>query len=185
MSLLNRFIPSIAQDVSRAFTLLDEPLFNAARRYPSSFPTLSDRLPNFFRPSVDISETDKNYVIEAEVPGMKKEDLSIECLDDGSLIMKGKIETPTAPTEKMRTVDATNNTSTTESGGTTEDVVEAGAETTEPTIWTSERMRGHFQRSFQFPSNINPEDVKATYRDGILKVVIPKLEKHRKQISIE
>ncbi|CAB5310584.1 unnamed protein product [Rhizophagus irregularis] len=87
MSLINRVLPSLANDIGRAFSLLDEPLFNVARRFPASFPTLSDQQ-SFFRPSVDVLENDKNYVIEAEVPGMKKEDLSVEFLDDGTLIMK-------------------------------------------------------------------------------------------------
>src|SRR6266498_2893442 len=101
---VNRVFPSFAQDISRAFSLLDEPLFNVSRRFPASFPTLSDHQ-SFFRPSVDVSEDDKNYVIEAEVPGMKKEDLSVKFLDDDTLIMKGKIEQGT--TEGMRTVDET------------------------------------------------------------------------------
>ncbi|RIA98494.1 HSP20-like chaperone [Glomus cerebriforme] len=188
MSLINRVFPSFAQDISRAISLLDEPFFNVARRFPASFPTyfptLSDKQ-SLFRPSVDIIENDKNYVIEAEVPGMKKEDLSVEFLDDGTLIMKGKIEQGTTEsTEGMQTIDATSGT-TTESTGTTTDVITAADNVSKPTFWTSERMRGHFQRSFQFPGKIDPENVKASYKDGLLSVVVPKVENHGKQISIE
>ncbi|CAG8491298.1 14390_t:CDS:1 [Funneliformis caledonium] len=189
MSLINRFLP----ELNRAFTLLDEPLLsNVARRYPSSFPTLSDRLtfPNIYRPSVDVSESDKNYVVEAEVPGMKKEDLSVEFLDDNTLLLKGKVEKGTAaPAEGMRTVDNTGDTiaaeGSTDSTPTGEVVEAGGAALDEPKFWTSERMRGHFQRSFQFPGKIDPENSKASYKNGILSIVIPKVERRGKQISIE
>ncbi|CAI2177014.1 10049_t:CDS:1 [Funneliformis geosporum] len=185
MSLINRFLP----ELNRAFTLFDEPFFtNVARRYPSSLPTLSDRFtfPNLYRPNVDVSETDKNYVVEAEVPGMKKEDLSVEFLDDNTLVLKGKIERG-APAEEMRTVDATGvaEGSTTEPNTTGEVVEAGGAVIDEPKLWTSERMRGHFQRSFQFPSKIDHENSKASYKDGILSIFVPKIERHGKQISIE
>ncbi|GBC07167.1 hypothetical protein RclHR1_00730016 [Rhizophagus clarus] len=188
MPLINRVFPSLTQDISRAFSLLDEPLFNVARRFPASFPTLSDQQ-SFFRPSVDVLENDKNYVVEAEVPGMKKEDLSVEFLDDGTLIMKGKIEQGTAASaEGMRTVDTSG---TTESTGTdTSDAVAVETSNTvstgiKPTFWTSERVRGHFQRSFQFPGRIDPENVKASYKDGLLSIVVPKVERSGKQIAIE
>uniref|UniRef100_A0A1D1YRF5 Heat shock protein n=1 Tax=Anthurium amnicola TaxID=1678845 RepID=A0A1D1YRF5_9ARAE len=177
---VNRVFPSFAQDISRAFSLLDEPLF---RRFPASFPaTLSDQA--FFRPSVDISENDKSYIVEAEVPGMKKEDLSVEFLDDGTLIMKGKIEQgSSSSSERMRTIDNTEGT-TTESTGSDTDVVVAST-VTKPTFWTSERVKGHFQRSFQFPGKIDPESVKASYKDGLLSVIVPKVEKNGKEITIE
>jgi HSP20 family protein len=190
MSLINRVFPSFAQDISRAFSLLEEPMFNVARRFPASFPTLSDQQ-SFFRPSVDVVENEKNYVIEAEVPGMKKDDLSVEFLDDGTLIMKGKIEQGTAASnEGMRTVDTSGTTTEFTGTDTSSDVV--AAETsgpvstgTKPTFWTSERVRGHFQRSFQFPGKIDPENVKASYKDGLLSIVVPKVERSGKQVIIE
>jgi HSP20 family protein len=176
MSLINRVFP----EVSRAFSLLDEPIFNVARRSVPTFFPLNDRQ-SFFRPSVDISETDKNYIVEAEVPGMKKENLSVEFLNDGhTLVMKGKIDhaSEQSSTEGVPTSD----------GGTKESLTSTDAAATDankPTFWTSERTRGHFQRSFQFPGTIDPENVKASYKDGVLSIVVPKVERHGKQISIE
>jgi len=40
--------------------------------------------------------------------------------------------------------------------------------------WVQERMVGEFQRSFSFPHNIDQDAVKASLKDGILSVVVPK-----------
>jgi len=40
----------------------------------------------------------------------------------------------------------------------------------------SERSFGSFRRSFALPRNVNDEDVKATYNDGVLTVTIAKRE---------
>jgi HSP20 family protein len=49
----------------------------------------------------------------------------------------------------------------------------------------TERFVGRFSRSFTLSSPVNSEKVKATYRDGILSVVLPKAEESKpKQIQI-
>lgn len=40
-------------------------------------------------PSVDISETDKAYLIKAEIPGVKKEDVKVT-IDDGMITIQGE-----------------------------------------------------------------------------------------------
>jgi HSP20 family protein len=49
-----------------------------------------------------------------------------------------------------------------------------------------ERPYGNFQRTFALPKLIDREEIKATYKDGVLRVVLPrKKEVHLKQISVE
>jgi len=49
-----------------------------------------------------------------------------------------------------------------------------------------ERPYGTFQRSFAIPRVIDQEKIKATYKDGVLRVVLPKREEvHPKQILVE
>jgi HSP20 family protein len=49
----------------------------------------------------------------------------------------------------------------------------------------TERYFGKFQRSLTLPVPVNSEKVNATYKDGILKVVLPKAEEAKpKQIPI-
>jgi HSP20 family protein len=49
-----------------------------------------------------------------------------------------------------------------------------------------ERAYGAFARSFTVPPNIDRDALKATYRDGILRIVLPKAENAKpRQISVE
>src|SRR6202035_303273 len=49
----------------------------------------------------------------------------------------------------------------------------------------SERYFGKFQRSLTLPVSVNSEKVNATYKDGILKVVLPKADEAKpKQIPV-
>ena len=41
-----------------------------------------------------------------------------------------------------------------------------------------ERSYSNFSRSFKLPVSIKPEEVKATYKDGIIEINIPLSEKH-------
>jgi HSP20 family protein len=48
-----------------------------------------------------------------------------------------------------------------------------------------ERASGKFGRSFSLPQLVKSEDIKATYRDGILEIHVPKAEEAKpKQIAI-
>ncbi|CAG8699761.1 32553_t:CDS:2 [Gigaspora margarita] len=162
-----------------------EPFFVSSSRVPrlSNFPTASSVLNGYFRPSVDVSETDKNYIIEAEVPGMKKDDLSVEFVDN-TLTLKGKIEKSNVRgDDQLRTVDTTQSgESKVAANTTTSDVI---FEHPEPTYWTSERVLGSFQRSFTLPNNADKENVKAQYKDGILSIIVPKVERQSQKITIE
>lgn len=49
-----------------------------------------------------------------------------------------------------------------------------------------ERSYGAFTRSIRLPVDVDEANVKATYKDGVLKITLPKVEKAReKEIKIE
>lgn len=49
-----------------------------------------------------------------------------------------------------------------------------------------ERSYGTFQRSIVLPSGVDPNRVKATYRDGVLQIQLPKKEEAKpKEIKVE
>jgi HSP20 family protein len=51
--------------------------------------------------------------------------------------------------------------------------------------YRNERFFGRFQRSVTLPAGVDSNKVKATYQDGILKVVLPKAEEAKpKQIEV-
>jgi HSP20 family protein len=48
-----------------------------------------------------------------------------------------------------------------------------------------ERSFGRFERAFQLPADVDPEKISADYKDGILKIGIPKPEEQKpKQITV-
>jgi len=103
-------------------------------------------------PPVDILESKDAYLIRAELPGMKKEDINLE-FTDGVVTLSGerKLEEPAAGVEYHR----------------------------------AERVTGKFVRSFHLPKTIKQDEMKATYRDGILELHVPKADEVKpKQIAI-
>ncbi|KAH9049914.1 HSP20-like chaperone [Lactarius hengduanensis] len=58
-------------------SILDDPFFNA---------------PRFARPAVDVSEDGNQYIVETELPGVKKEDVEVRIGDGGrSVTIEGNI----------------------------------------------------------------------------------------------
>ena len=48
-----------------------------------------------------------------------------------------------------------------------------------------ERVTGRFSRSFHLPQTVKQDGIKATYRDGVLEVYVPKAEEAKpKQIAV-
>ena len=94
-------------------------------------------------PAFDISETEKEYVITGEIPGMDVKDLDVTLLD-GILTVKG---------EKKQE-----------------------KEENEENYHRVERHYGSFQRSFRIPDKVKTDKLNATYKDGILKLTLPKAE---------
>jgi len=94
-------------------------------------------------PRVDIVETDKAFIIKAEVPEVKKEDVKVS-VDNGVLSVCG--ERKQEKEEKGKTLHRV------------------------------ERHYGTFCRSFTLPENVDENNIKATFKDGMLSLEIPKTE---------
>lgn len=103
-------------------------------------------------PLLNVREINHTYVITAEIPGMKKEDLEIKVMGD-TVTLKGE----------RKPID-----------------IGEGA-----SYHRRERATGTFHRSITLPTRVEPDAVKATYKNGVLTIT---LEKEKvavpKQISI-
>ena len=90
MSLTRQFL----REFRPLFRMLEEP-FGVSPRYarPNSF--FDDPFfhsPRALRPAVDVTEEGNKYVVEAELPGVKKEDIEVRISDGGrSVTIEGKI----------------------------------------------------------------------------------------------
>ncbi len=59
------------------------------------------------------------------------------------------------------------------------------AEVKEDNYYRKERASGKFERSFTMPGDVDPEKIQADYKDGILKITVPRPEdRKKKQITV-
>lgn len=106
-----------------------------------------------WRPVADIGETDQEYLIKAELPDVRKEDVKIT-VDDDVITITGE--------RKQRN----------EERGEKEVRVES--------------FYGTFSRSFALPDNVDTEHIRAEFRDGVLRIHVPKAAKRKSQeVSVE
>ena len=90
-------------------------------------------------PSVNSLENNDSFEIDFAVPGMKKEDFTIE-LNDKILVISSETS-KTMENDKMR---------------------------------LNEFNFSSFQRSFRIPDSVDHDKIKANYKNGILKIKLPK-----------
>lgn len=58
-------------------------------------------------------------------------------------------------------------------------------EVKEDSYYRKERTYGRFERAFTLPADVKTDDIKAEYKDGVLKVIVPKPEVQKpKQITV-
>lgn len=58
-------------------------------------------------------------------------------------------------------------------------------EVKEENFYRRERASGKFKRAFNLPADVDSDKIKADFKDGVLKVEIPKPEEHKpKQITV-
>lgn len=106
----------------------------------------------------DIKEKKDKYIIEMDLPGYEKENISLE-INDGYLMISAKTSQNKDEKEEGKYV-------------------------------RKERFIGECSRSFYVGDNIKEEDIKASFKNGTLKIEVPKKEERKelpekKQIPIE
>lgn len=90
---------------------------------------------------VDVKETDKEYIVEADLPGCDKNNINVS-YDDGVLTIAASYEET--------------------------------AEEKDKNYIRKERRRGNFSRSLSIPEDVKADEIKASFKDGVLKVTLPK-----------
>lgn len=96
-----------------------------------------------FSPNVDLKETEKEFTLTAELPGLTKEELDVTIAQD-SITLKGERRE-----EK---------------------------ESREGSYHYRETSYGSFQRVIPLPGEIKADKAKATLKDGVLTLTLPKAE---------
>lgn len=96
-----------------------------------------------WNPSVDIYENKDQIVLEAELPGMKREDFDLS-IENSVITLRGE--------RRFEKKEESDN------------------------YHRVERSYGSFTRSFTLPQTVQTEQVVAEYRNGVLRVTMPKRE---------
>ena len=108
-------------------------------------PAALDDMP--WAPLADLSETDDAYVVKAELPGVNKDQVSIE-LQDRELVISGEIP---GPESEPGDGDGRRR-------------------------HHSSRRTGRFELRTYLPGDVNADAITAQLSDGVLSVTVPKSE---------
>ncbi len=105
---------------------------------------VGDQVQSGWIPAVDFEDRGEHYLVTADLPGIKPEDVEIS-LDGDVLQIKGErlAETDTGEGERKR-------------------------------YRRTERVYGAFRRSFQLPADVDPDAIEAHGKDGVLHIRIGK-----------
>jgi HSP20 family protein len=96
-------------------------------------------------PSVEVRETDKEFKVVADLPGLEERDVEIT-FAEGVLTLKGE--------KRMEEENAV----------------------------YSERWSGSFERQIPLSQDVDDEKVKATFKNGVLSVMLPKKAEAQRQV---
>ena len=141
--------------------------------------------PAGFVPPADVSETQENYFIELELPGVAAEDVEVS-LHDGVVTIAGHRANPFAGhAADHQTAEGTETTE--QLPDDTQSNAAAGVAGEEaPRLHRSERRYGKFERRFRLPKDAEAEAVKAYSKDGVLRVSIGRRqEAARRAIEVQ
>ncbi|KAL1793304.1 hypothetical protein ACET3X_008286 [Alternaria dauci] len=194
MSLFPRF----TQEFAPIFRLFDEYDRQAFRNIDREFNNIRS-----FTPKFDVKETKEGYELHGELPGVEQKDINIEWTDNNTLTVSGRHEhvreegqrpqgfieggegsqqkklghQPTVeddPSESNKVAKQSDN----------KDV--SKHDENKAKYWVSERSVGEFHRSFAFPARVDQDGVKASLKNGILSILVPKAQAPQpRKISIE
>ncbi|KAF2441276.1 HSP20-like chaperone [Karstenula rhodostoma CBS 690.94] len=200
MSLFPRF----TQEFAPLFRLMDDYDRRVVR------PDFEDQFRSVkaFTPKFDVKEVEDAYELHGEFPGIDQKDINIEWTDSNTLTVSGRHETVREegerPVAAIEGAPAKDKQPFVEEEGTEGKTVTPAAEGGQQVAkqnsqevakneeapkhryWVSERSVGEFHRSFSFPQRVDQEAVKASLKNGILSILVPKTKApHPRKVTIE
>ena len=121
-------------------------LFNDGDFFPKSFDTACTV--HTAMPNVDVKENKDAYVLDMDLPGKTENDVDLSLKDDVLTISSHEEETKEEKSD---------------------------AKDTEQDEWLiRERRNYRFTRRFTLPQDVNTEGVNASFKNGVLTVVMPR-----------
>lgn len=115
--------------------IFEDPFLTRFTRWPSES--------MLFTPQVDVSESEKEVCVSAELPGLNREDIEVQVMDDAITLSGEKKAEEKTEKEGKR--------------------------------WM-ERLYGKFERIIPLPAEVQAENAKAEFKNGVLRITLPKAE---------
>jgi HSP20 family protein len=136
---------SLNRDINRLFDDLLQ---------PSALPTMADSAvaTALITPQINVSETDTEIRITAELPGVDLDNLEVDVMDD-MLVIRG---------EKA-----------------------LGRSDEDENYHFVECAYGSFQRTVQLPFAADPDQVQASFENGVLSITVPKSEQQQRTHRVD
>jgi len=151
------------QDMDRLFSqVMGVPPVSAQRQGGNLLPTAT-----LFSPTVDVSETEREYRIEVDLPGVPEDAIDVRVIE-GTLIVR-------AETQQDRKIGPDGNNSPTEAeSGQAEPQNAQNQQDQQRQYHYRERRWGRFERVFHLPPNADEENLTADFNSGVLTLTVPK-----------
>lgn len=210
MSLFPRYIEQEFAPARDLFRLFDDYASHVQSRGGNGFQQGFSKQLRSFTPKFDVKENKDSYELHGELPGIEQKNINIEFTDAQTLTIKGRTEhhreEGTRPSglieggKQQGQIEGESNGNYHKpsvedeaqmSGANPDAQKETQVQKSEKKedgsrYWVSERSVGEFARTFSFPSRVDQENVKASLKDGILSIVVPKAQAPTsKRINIE
>ena len=144
------------------------------RLFPDSVLRSSSLAPFRHPFPIDVRETEQAYVVEASLPGIKPEEVQVRATEHAVTIQATRKQEEKPEQDQARGTDMSKDTGTSKQEGH---------------FVRRERYEyaaGEVRRTMTFPSAIAPDQVTATYEQGVLTLHVPKTEAAKaKTIAIQ
>jgi HSP20 family protein len=112
-------------------------------------------------PAIELLATENTLILRAELPGFESQDLDIQVTRE-AVSIKGTKQSPFEPVEV--------NSET-----------KAEPQAASPHLYRSEFRYGAFHRVIELPVEVDPDQVVADFKQGLLTLTLPKLEHDRRR----
>lgn len=112
-------------------------------------------------PTVDISQDNKEWRIEADLPGVKQDDIDIQ-VENGALVIRAELKPEEEP---QQAPDQNGNGQQSQS-----------SQSSQRQYYHRERRYGFFERVIALPPDVDDEQIQADFNNGVLVVHIPKAD---------
>ncbi|KAK9458408.1 HSP20-like chaperone [Dipodascopsis uninucleata] len=168
-------------DPFRLLKIFDDPFFSTP--VSNSLARSLDNSAFTSTPTFDVKETEKEFLLQGELPGVERNNLELEFTDPHTLSIRGRVERSEELTNPNQVATKTANEPEAKTEASGESAIAKNKNGA--TYWASERFYGEFARRFRFPSQVNSNEVSASLKNGILNIRVPKLEETASKKKIE